>query len=213
MAIETLTEAEFGAAAKRAGNEHWKNAVSRWSYHQAAIDCVRRVAPDRATDVLELGTMGISIVKGSDTMDYAEKWKAKHFTPTFQHDAREMPWPATDGRYAVFVALRVFHHLRPHQAACFHEARRIARNIVIVTPTDYDVKALRDTSSGIEEAEVMGWNGGLPPTECLRFGDWRGNLYFWDEATLKRGMEQFGAIHGDGAAALVTPRQAPQCAS
>lgn len=184
--VRTLSETEFMAAARRTGGSHWKNAASRWAYHSAAIECVARVAPARARDVLELGTMGISIVHGSDTMDYAEKWNG-HFEPTYRHDARDMPWPVADGRYDVFVALRVFHHLLPHQAACFREARRIARAIIIVTPVEYEVASLSDTSTGIAEADVAAWNDGVPPTTCMRFGDWRGNLYFWDATALRPG--------------------------
>ena len=187
MALATLTEAEFMAAAQRSGGGHWKNAASRWGYHEAAIALVHRVAPARADDVLELGTMGVSIVKGSDTMDYDEKWHATGFEPSFHHDARRHPWPVADGRYALFVALRVFHHLQPVRAACFAEARRVARSLIISAPMDYEVERLHDTSSGITEEEVLGWNGGVPPAETIRFGDWRGNLYFWDEASLRSG--------------------------
>ncbi len=187
MTVETLTEEEFTAAARHSGGGHWKNAASRWGYHAAAIDLVRRVAPARAAEVLELGTMGVSIVKGSDTMDYDEKWHATGFEPTFHHDARRHPWPIADDRYTLFVALRVFHHLRPVRAQSFAEAARVARNLIISAPTDYEVESLHDTSSGIAEEEVLAWNGGVPPTETIRLGDWRGNLYFWDEASLRSG--------------------------
>lgn len=183
-AIETLTRDAFMQRAEAAGTRHWKNAESRWAYHEAAIAIIRRLALPGPASVLELGTMGISLVTGSDTMDYAEKWNGVAFAPTYAHDARVIPWPIPDRRYHLLVALRVFHHLRPVQAACFREAKRIARNIIIVTPTDYQVRKLRETSGGVSEAEVIAWNGGVPPTEARRFGDWRGNLYFWDEAAL-----------------------------
>jgi hypothetical protein len=184
MGCETLTEAEFLAVARRAGAGHWSNAASRWAYHAAAIACVREVAPDGPEKVLELGTMGVSIVKGSHTMDFSEKWNGVPFTPTYAHDARRLPWPIADLAYDIFVALRVFHHLVPHQAACFREARRIAASIVLVVPDDYDVPGLRQTSAAVPEAEVLRWNGGVPPTRTIRFGDWRGQLHFWDRASL-----------------------------
>ncbi len=66
-----------------------RSGAGRWNYHAAAVEIARRLNPDHPRQVLEMGTMGVSIVKGSDTIDYAEKWNFRKFRPTFQHDARQ----------------------------------------------------------------------------------------------------------------------------
>lgn len=184
MACEYLTHEDYMATVNSVTTGHWRSGAGRWNYHAAAVEIARRLNPDYPRQVLEMGTMGVSIVKGSDTIDYAEKWNFRKFRPTFQHDARQFPWPVANKAYDLFIALRVFHHLTPLQAECFAEARRIARNVIIVAPEVYSVDSLKDTSRGIPRDEVTAWNNGVPPTETVEFKSWIGNLYFWDETAL-----------------------------
>jgi hypothetical protein len=184
MTIRYLDEGRYLAATSgRRG--HWKNAGARWDYHKTASDLVRMARPPSARDVLEMGTMGVQVVEGSDTIDYAEKWNHAGPDPTFLHDARQLPWPIASKRYHVFVALRVFHHLWPKQRECFLEARRIARHIVMVVPDKYEVAELRDTSVGITEAQLVEWNDGVAPTLSLPLADWIGRIYYWSEDALR----------------------------
>jgi hypothetical protein len=180
-----ISHDDYMAAVAVSKGTHWKNAASRWDYHRGAIEFVRQANPAAPSDVLEMGTMGVSIVKGSDTIDYAEKWNHAGPPPTFMHDARHIPWPIADKRYQVFVALRVFHHLWPKQRECFEEARRIARHIVMVVPERYEVPTLRDTSVGISAAQLTEWNDGVPPTACVPLADWIGKIYYWNEEALR----------------------------
>ena len=182
--MEFLSHAQYLQRTGELGGSHWKNAPARWAYHEAAISMLREIGLTDPAEVLEMGTMGVSIVPGSDTIDYAEKWNYKGFRPTFLHDARKTPWPVADGAYRAFVALRVYQHLHPVQQACFREARRVARNIVIVAPETYDVPELRDSSRGVPAEDFTAWNDGVPPTLVVRFADWIGNLYFWNEHSL-----------------------------
>lgn len=182
MSCTYLTRESYLAATSRANSRHWKSAEGRWSYHEAAVQIAREIAPASPDRVLELGTMGVSIVEGSHTMDYAEKWNHRGFNPTFLHDARRMPWPVADKAYDLFIALRVFHHLLPVQEACFHEALRIARHVVIVVPAAYHVEQLKETSQGITEAQFTAWNGGRAPGRVIAFPTWIGNLFYWSEA-------------------------------
>lgn len=184
MTVRYLDQTSYkSVTAARSG--HWKNASTRWEYHRAAADIVRMTRPASPRDVLEMGTMGVSIVEGSDTIDYAEKWKYPGQAPTYLHDAREIPWPIGNKRYHVFVALRVFQHLWPRQRECFLEARRIARHIVMVAPEKYEVDELRDTSAGITEAQLTEWNDGVPPTLSVQLPDWIGRLHYWNEDALR----------------------------
>ena len=184
MSCTFLTRELYDRKVGAIGTGHWKSAAGRWGYHEAAVEIARRIDPAEPAQVLELGTMGVSCVIGSHTMDYAEKWNVRGFRPTYSHDARITPWPVADKAYELFIALRVFHHLTPVQADCFREARRIARNIVIVTPTSYDVPELRETSRGLGPEEFTAWNDGVAPTRVVPFASWIGNLYFWGEAAL-----------------------------
>lgn len=155
---------------------HWN--ANRWEYHKVAVEICKEYS---AQKILELGTMGIKIFEGSDEMDFDVEAGWRIEKPTYLHDAKLTPWPIENKSYDFFVALRVFHHLTPFQGICFQEARRIARNIVIVTPENYQVTHLN--SKGIKQSEVVDWNMGKEPTRIIDTK--HGILYFWDEKALK----------------------------
>ena len=184
MVLSYLSRADFETSVSKVKKAHGKGGASRWVYHEAAVSFLRQVAPTHPENVLEMGTMGFCVVQGSHTIDYAEKWKVKGFAPTYLHDARQLPWPIPDKRYEVFIALRVFHHLYPLQRECFLQARRIARNIIIVAPESYEVERLQDSSRGIPREAFTEWNDGIAPTATVEFKSWIGNLYFWNESAL-----------------------------
>lgn len=177
-----LTFKEYEAIANNIGGGHWKNYKHRWSYHRAAIDILRLFADPAKSTILEMGTMGVQLVKNSDTIDYPGKWTT--FNPTFRHDAKELPWPIEDDTYDFFISLRVYHHLFPRQRECFLEAKRIAKNIIIVVPESYNVSGY-ETSKGITEKQFIEWNDGVPPTLFFKLADGMGNFYFWNSDALR----------------------------
>jgi len=183
MTVSFLEKDEYYQEAQRIGGGHWRDYKARWSYHGEAIKFARLVNIRSADRVLEMGTMGVNIVKGSQTIDYDKKWNYDKFSPTYLHDARKIPWPIADRQYDLFVALRVFHHLAPVQRECFAEAKRIARNIIIVCPETYDVKGY-ESSVGIVDEQFVAWNNGIEPTCVVNFESWIGNLYFWNEKAI-----------------------------
>lgn len=165
---------------------HWKieSLDRRWKYHSRAIDIISQSGTDNPKKILELGTMGASLVIGSDTMDYEEKWNYEGKKATFVHDARQIPWPVEDKHYEWFVALRVFHHLWPIQQRCFEEAKRIAHNVIIVVPLEippWDKKQTPRTDAGITPRQFLKWNNGRPPKIC-EFLESYGILYWWDDS-------------------------------
>lgn len=162
---------------------HWKNAESRWSYHKAAINIIKNLDIQDPLKVLEMGTMGIQLVKNSHSIDYTEKWNYKNKKSTFIHDARNIPWPIENKKYDLFIALRVFQHLFPHQRECFLEAKRIAKNMLLVIPESYNVESLRETSSGISRETIYQFNGGVPSNKTLEIRGF-GVLYFFDKNSL-----------------------------
>lgn len=180
---KVLTRSAYLSRTSELGTGHWHNANRRWIYHSAAA-CLAQVAkPSSPSKVLEMGTMGVNIVPGSDTIDYSVAWQFAGKAPTYMHDARITPWPIADNAYDLFIALRVFHHLAPNQEAAFKEAKRISRHIIIVTPESYDkVKGSR----GIFNSEWISWNNGVPPAAIMELDEEFGNLYYWDPKALGR---------------------------
>ena len=158
-------------------SRHWKDADVRWNYHQAAAQLLLLAGIRTSDRILELGTMGIQVFAGSDTLDYtAADWPT--FKPTYFHDARKVPWPIADGSYDTFIALRVFQHLSPAQRACFLEARRIARRALIVVPEKYNPKIYKE-SRGITTEDFIAWNDGVAPTFSVKLADSMGMMHYW----------------------------------
>jgi len=161
---------------------YWANFQGRWEYHKRAIALMKSGGVSDPSKVLELGTMGCSVVRGSDTMDYAVNLEHYAVEPDYLHDCRFIPWPIKSDSYEWFVALRVFHHLWPVQREAFEEARRIAKNVLIVVPT----KLVPDLPAGlgvaISPGDFRSWNSSMPPLLCEPTwspGDQAGNMLFW----------------------------------
>ena len=150
----------------------------RWTYHSRVIDILRSAKVTRPEQVLEVGTMGTQLVQGADTLDYAEKWNFEGLDPTYWHDARMAPWPIPDKQYEWLVAMRVFHHLYPAQREAFQEARRVARNVVIIVPRVAPQRA--PTDRGITPMQFYRWNGGIPPMLWEPVPVF-GSLYVWSD--------------------------------
>ena len=182
MSVKYLSRKSYSERAVEIGKGHWKNAHRRWVYHGAAVAFAQIVAPSSAASVLEMGTMGISCIEGSHTIDYLDSWDFQGKAPTYAHDARKTPWPVETDTYKLLIALRVYHHLAPVQREAFNEARRVARNLIICSPESYDkVKGSR----GIPLESYIEWNDGREPTAIMEIDEEFGNLYFWNEKALR----------------------------
>ena len=150
----------------------------RWTYHSRVIDILRSANVTRPEQVLEVGTMGTQLVQGADTLDYDGKWNYEGLDPTYWHDVRVVPWPIPDKQYEWLVAMRVFHHLYPAQREAFQEARRVARNVVIIVPRVAPQRA--PTDRGITPMQFYRWNRGIPPTLWEPVPVF-GSLYIWSD--------------------------------
>jgi energy-coupling factor transporter ATP-binding protein EcfA2 len=175
-----LAQEEFYRVARRIGNGHWASQPlrRRWDYHGRALGILRQINVLDAQDVLEIGTVGMQLVKGSDTLDRDAYWDFPGKNPTFLHDARSIPWPPVR-RYKVIVALRVFQYLTPNQAEAFQEAKRLCDHLILVVPEGeaYQPKGL-EGSRGITFEQFCDFNDGVPPQifEKTALGD----LYYWN---------------------------------
>jgi len=185
-----LTKDEYLEITKKYEGGHWTSETvdSRWDYHYRTIELIKSLNVRNPNEVLEMGTMGVSCVNGSDTIDYSERWDFPGKKPNYIHDARSLPWPVKDKQYEIFVALRVYQHLTPYQKECTLEAARIAKKVIIIVPAIYINKVLPD-SKGITYKDFTGFLGGVHPN--LYIPTAHGYLYYWDtENPSKVNLEQ-----------------------
>jgi hypothetical protein len=154
----TITRAQFSSIAARGmesggdAGEHWATASERWKYHAAAAEIAAMLPLRCPCAVVEVGTMGASVVTGSDTMDYAERWNMPGFAPTITHDIRRCPWPVADKQYDLLIALRVWHHLGDLARGAFLEAKRVADRVLLCSS--------RSNEPSVEQ--VAEWAGAPP---------------------------------------------------
>lgn len=180
--MKFLKESEYFLLHKRFSGGHWKpnNLIWRWAYHAAAISVAKGFEIGDASKVLEIGTAGISIVDGSHTLDHPKMYDFPGKRPTYAHDARNVPWPIAEKRYEVTIALRMFQHISPFQQACFLEAKRVSKKLLIVVPQFYDFRK-HGGASGIHYAEFYQWNDQVHPNLFIRFRT--EDMYVWDFET------------------------------
>ncbi|WP_426483860.1 hypothetical protein [Flavobacterium sp. 2] len=176
--ISFLTKAEYVNHVQGLEDGHWTNDTIeiRWDYHSRVIELVKATGVDYSNKVLEMGTMGVSCVKESHTIDYLERWDFEGKNPNYPHDAREIPWPVNDKQYEVFIALRVFQHLTPVQPQAVLEAFRIAKKIILVIPEKYD-NPIIPGSKGISYEDFYSILGVHPN---LYFPTAFGSFFYWD---------------------------------
>lgn len=193
--LSFLTKTEYLSITSEIGGEHWSPGTieSRWDYHQLTIELLKALDIVDAKAVIEMGTMGVSCVKGSDTIDCNKNWDYPGKKPTYLLDARNIPWPIGDNQYEVFIALRVFQHLIPDQKDCIKEAWRIAKRIIIVVPDTYSHKDFPN-SKGVSYSIFVDFLNGIHPN--LYLPTELGYLYYWDTTTpsrinLERVMKRF----------------------
>lgn len=177
--IDYLSKEEYIHYVKDKEDGHWtKDTIdNRWDYHYRTIELIKASGVNDSKKVLEMGTMGISCVKGGDTIDYEERWDFEGKNPNYVHDARITPWPIENKKYDVFVALRVFQHLAPAQSQAIKEAFRIAKKILLVIPEKYENPVIPD-SKGFSYNDFVAILDGVHPN--VYFPTSFGSLFYWD---------------------------------
>ena len=166
--LRAITYADYRSAADR------RYLKRRWRYYREAIAIAERLAPRR---VLEIGCRHTPLFPGSDRLDYAAE-----FNPTFLHDATVVPWPIPDHSYDMVVALQVWEHLGNRQREAFSELPRISRYAILSLPFKWQRKN-NPSHSGIDDAVVNRWTGGLAPLETVQLplvGRRRRKIYLFD---------------------------------
>lgn len=180
--MEFLTRDEYFSTVKEfneRGHSHWSTVpVKRWDYFGRTVNLIKELNLDNPSKILEMGTMGITCVKDAHTIDYAEMWDFPGKQPTYLHDARKVPWPIEDKSYDLFIALRVYQHLAPNQGECIREAMRIAKKVIIVVPSNYNLPDMFPESRGISYSDFTKYMNGIHPN--LFTPTLVGNLFYWD---------------------------------
>lgn len=171
-------ENTFNRVPEIKNKKYWSDFEARWIYHERAIQIMKLHGVNLPSKVLELGTMGVHLVKGSHLFDYGVNLEHNIRSPEYLHDARKLKWPIKDGAYEWFIALRVFHHLWPVQRECFEESMRIAKNIIIVVPNILPENHNLGTAKAITPEQVRAWNNDKAPDICEPVGNF-GILYCW----------------------------------
>lgn len=176
--VQFISKEEYEAETKAIGGKHWVSAGSRWAYHELAASWAKELNLSSGDNVLEMGPMGVTIVKNSRTMDYdASKnnvdWLVEGYQPTYLFDARRAPWPFDNKEFELIVSLRVFHHLTPRQRESFREARRVAAAMILVVPS----KSVHPR--GIDRSQLIEWNDGVAPAKERQFPGQLGDCYLF----------------------------------
>jgi hypothetical protein len=169
----TRDDYNLNAARQTAANELWASKDARWPYHDAAVQMAKKVPIKSPDQVLEAGSIGAQLVRGSHTIDTPSMWPCVD-APTISHDMRVLPWPIADKQYRLFIALRVWQHLAPVQSEALQEAFRIADYVLICCPQSYFLER------GIPAYTMRLWGQGhtLLEEHHLYTGT-AGDLYFW----------------------------------
>lgn len=181
--IEYIDEKNFYTITNHIGGDHWKYLEHRWDYHKKALDILKSLNLNNHNEILEMGTMGIQLAKNSHTIDYFENWNYEGKQPTYNHNAKIIPWGGEEQKiknkqYKCFIALRVFQHLQPFQKEAFLEAKRIANSVILVVPEISNDLISSTKPKGITPDEFITWNDGVKPNiiEETKMG----TLYFWE---------------------------------
>ena len=169
-----LTKEKFIENAENNKNiPHWDHYLGRWCYHERARDILKSLNITDPKTILEIGAMGVPLAEDSITMDYGLAWCYNNQTHTITHDCRKFPYPCKDKEYKVVSLLRCFQHFYPVQERAFNELKRIAENIIIVTPSVYkEVK-------GVKPLTFTAWNNNKPATICEKIMNETTYIYFW----------------------------------
>lgn len=167
--LRPITNSEY----RHACRQH-RYLRGRWNYYREAIAMAQRLAPPR---VLEIGCRFTPLFPGSDRLDYMAE-----FQPTILHDATAVPWPIGDRAYDLVIALQVWEHLGNRQREAFTELPRIARYAILSLPYKWRRRS-NPSHSGIDDAVVSRWSGGLRPLETVQLpliGRHKRKIYLFD---------------------------------
>ena len=160
--MDPLTHEEWRERAL--AEAYWRK---RWAYSSRAVLLTLRYMPRDGRGILEVGSLGSPLFKGSDSLDYLEglsqSQAARLPKPTFDLDLRTPdPWPIPDKAYGALIALQVWEHLEGSQGRAFLEARRVSEVVILSIPYKWPTDK-PPGHKGLHEGTLLQWTG-LTPT-------------------------------------------------
>jgi hypothetical protein len=137
--------------------KYWKG---RWdAYLSAVADIAAKIAP---TSVLEIGTNGLSLFIGAETMNID-----RDVVSSTYHDAGETPWPFQNKQFDLGIATQVWEHLEGRQCQAFSELRRVCKEAVLSFPLNWRHCRQDNCHYGITRDTILEWAGGHRPVRSL----------------------------------------------
>ena len=123
--------------------KYWKH---RWeAYLKYVVQYVREIDPEK---ILEIGTNGITLCEGSDTMDIQGN-------PTYLHDATK-PFPIKGKQYDLVIATQVWEHLGTGQVEAFKEVMRVSHAAILSFPYLWKTSS-DELHAGITKEIIDNW--------------------------------------------------------
>lgn len=167
--LETIKYSDFE---ELLSGEHGDYYQGRWEYYKEVVKLVEEINP---SGVLEIGPGLFPIVKACDVMVNPDDdvWgrPRSNANRVFIHDATEKPWPFKDHEYDLAIGLQVWEHLGNKQSRSFREAMRVAKNIILSFPFQWDCP--RDNPNypehhKIDDELISDWTLGIKPKRIIK---------------------------------------------
>lgn len=137
----------------------------RWEYFEEVICKLEKM--EGINTILELGPYKSPIIKQEDVLDkYDNTSDFPYKIGTFyQHNGSVTPYPITDKKYDLVIALQVLEHfgIFGEQKAVFDELERISHKLLITLPYKWHVPNLRDHHM-IDKKTIATWANNRKPT-------------------------------------------------
>lgn len=167
--VELMTKNDFNMLLNSSMSEYYEG---RWEYFKEVIDIIKLKKPENA---LELGPAKHTIIKNCDIMVHPEEdsWgRPENFIgKIYYFNATEKPWPISDKKYDLFLALQVWEHLDHKQSRAFREVMRISKSAILSFPYNWDCP--KDNANYpehhlIDEELISDWTLNIKPEKIIR---------------------------------------------
>ena len=130
-------------------SKYWDN---RWDNYLKDVAAI--VSKLDVTKVLEVGTNGISLCIGSETLDIKEG-------ATYHYSITDTPLPFEDKNFDLIIATQVWEHLEGGQQRAFKEVLRLSKYFVMSVPYMWE-KSAHKSHIGITKDIINDWTLNYP---------------------------------------------------
>jgi hypothetical protein len=132
----------------------------RWDYFEKTIEMAKGESPQT---ILEIGPNLIPLFPKADIMDI-NNLRSRYY----RHDATKVPWPISDSKYDLVIALQVWEHLRDKQKQAFAEVKRVSKAAILSFPYKWYMPG--DVHHMIDEKIIADWTLYMKPCRVEKVG-------------------------------------------